>query len=171
MSYLKSTHKSSFVTQVSSQSYGFPNPPGVPQGNCRSVPEGIREPVTGEQREGCSGYVDSRGWESDNWKHSRGNLNGMQNKGRSSTVVVLMGEHDKAITLEYDDTSVDMDISPITSPNNCTDLRSNLEQCCRFYFDRYFIFLIRIEYFSVGVFRYAIRGYIYIFNKHNSNSI
>ncbi|KAJ6941141.1 hypothetical protein NC651_007051 [Populus alba x Populus x berolinensis] len=51
----------------------------------------------------------------------------MQNKGRSSTVVVLMGEHDKAITLEYDDMSVDMDISPINSPNNCTDLRSNLE--------------------------------------------
>ncbi|KAJ6956159.1 hypothetical protein NC652_007305 [Populus alba x Populus x berolinensis] len=30
-----------------------------------------------------------------------------------------MGEHDKAITLEYDDMSVDMDISPINSPNNC----------------------------------------------------
>ncbi|KAG6787219.1 hypothetical protein POTOM_008855 [Populus tomentosa] len=40
-------------------------------------------------------------------------------EGRSSTVVVLMGEHDKAITLEYDDMSVDMDISPINSPNNC----------------------------------------------------
>lgn len=38
-----------------------------------------------------------------------------------------MGEHDKAITLEYDDTSVDMDISPINSLNNCTDPRSNLE--------------------------------------------
>ncbi|KAJ7008510.1 hypothetical protein NC653_007243 [Populus alba x Populus x berolinensis] len=51
----------------------------------------------------------------------------MQNKGRSSTVVVLMGEHDKATTLEYDDMSVDMDTSPINSPNNCTDLRNNLE--------------------------------------------
>jgi hypothetical protein len=51
----------------------------------------------------------------------------MQNKGRSSTAVVLMGEHDKAITLEYDDMSIDLDISPINSPNNCTDLRSNLE--------------------------------------------
>ncbi|KAJ7008511.1 hypothetical protein NC653_007243 [Populus alba x Populus x berolinensis] len=30
-----------------------------------------------------------------------------------------MGEHDKATTLEYDDMSVDMDTSPINSPNNC----------------------------------------------------
>ncbi|KAG6748744.1 hypothetical protein POTOM_048677 [Populus tomentosa] len=78
---------------------GFPNPLGVP-----------------------------RGWESDRTKkHSGGNLNGMQNEGRSSTGSVLPGENDIAIPFEADDMNIDMDISPINFPNSSADIHSSLE--------------------------------------------
>ncbi|KAJ6880498.1 hypothetical protein NC652_033741 [Populus alba x Populus x berolinensis] len=60
-------------------------------------------------------------------KHSGGNLNGMQNEGRSSTGSVLPGENDIAIPFEADDMYIDMDISPINFPNSSADIHSSLE--------------------------------------------
>ncbi|KAL3572997.1 hypothetical protein D5086_026901 [Populus alba] len=71
---------------------------------------------------------DIEGWQSDRTKkHSGGNLNGMQNEGRSSTGSVLPGENDIAIPFEADDMYIDMDISPINFPNSSADIHSNLE--------------------------------------------
>ncbi|KAF9669607.1 hypothetical protein SADUNF_Sadunf14G0125000 [Salix dunnii] len=70
-----------------------------------------------EQRKGCFGYVDIKGWEGCHTKkHSHGslNLNAMQNEGRSSTGSVFQGEYDIAMPFEADD----MDISPINFPSD-----------------------------------------------------
>lgn len=56
------------------------------------------------------------------------NLNEMQSEGRSQQIESLPLEtHDKAIAFEADDMCIDMEISPINSPNIYADIQSILE--------------------------------------------